>query len=178
MRALIALCLLLPPLALADAAPDPLQPLAFLAGHCWKGSFPGQAQTDEHCFEWLYDGHFLRDRHVVRGPGHPDYLGETTYYWDADARRIQYLYIESQGGTSKGGVEAAADGLSFPPARYVDNGREQVYRSRWQRSGDDAYEAVNEFRSKDGGWTQAWRVRMQRQPDTAPQQADRAASHE
>ena len=172
MRALTALCLLFPTLALADAAPaaapaaagNPLQPLAFLAGHCWKGSFPGQPLTDEHCFEWLYDGHFLRDRHVVHGEGRPDYQGETTYYWDASARRIQYLYIESQGGSGTGAVEASADGLVFPPTAYSDNGKQQVYRSRWLRSGDDAYEAVNELKTGDG-WSLAWKVKMQKQPD-------------
>jgi hypothetical protein len=44
------------------AAPiEALQPLAFLAGHCWKGDFPDGKQSDEHCFVWLYDGKALRD---------------------------------------------------------------------------------------------------------------------
>jgi hypothetical protein len=168
MRALLPLCLYLPALALAadaggPAPTGPFQPMAFLAGHCWKGSFPGRAQTDEHCFEWVYDGRFLRDRHVVHGEGHADYLGETTYYWDPEQKQLQYLYIENQGGFSKGGVSAADDGLVFPPTRYVDNGKEQVYRSRWRRDGDDAYEAVNEFKTGDG-WVLAWKVRMQKQP--------------
>ncbi len=168
MRTLIPLCLCLPLLALADAgaassAPaEPFKAMAFLAGHCWKGSFPNQAQTDEHCFEWIYDGRFLRDRHVVHGEGHADYLGETTYYWDAALGQVQYLYIENQGGYSKGSVTAGGDGLVFPPTAYIDNGKEQVYRSRWQRDGDDAYEAVNEFKAGDG-WKLAWKVRMQKQ---------------
>ncbi|HZR34457.1 MAG TPA: hypothetical protein VFA75_03700 [Nevskia sp.] len=168
MRMLIPLCVWLPLLALADAgatasAPaEPFKAMAFLAGHCWKGSFPNQPQTDEHCFEWIYDGRFLRDRHVVRGEGHADYLGETTYYWDAALGQVQYLYIENQGGYSKGGVTADGSSLVFPPAAYVDNGQERIYRSRWQRDGDDAYEAVNEFKS-GGGWVLAWKVRMQKQ---------------
>ena len=168
MRALISLCLILPAAAFADAAPtapaDPFKPMAFLAGHCWKGDFPNQPQTDEHCFEWVYDGHFLRDRHVVHGDGHPDYLGETLYYWDTVSRQIQYLYIENQGGYSKGGVEATADGLMFPPTTYSDNGQQQTYRSHWQRSGDDAYESINELKTKDG-WSVAWKVKMQKQPE-------------
>jgi hypothetical protein len=175
MRALLPSCLYLPALLLAamacgSAAADPaapLQAMAFLAGHCWKGSFPGQAQTDEHCFEWLYDGRFLRDRHVVHGEGHPDYQGETTYWWDPAQRQIRYLYIENQGGFSQGAVSAAADGLLFPPTTYVEGGREQVYRSRWKRSGDDAYEALNESRTADG-WVLAWKVMMRRQPEDAP----------
>ena len=163
MRALIPLCLLVPVLALSDAAPaEPFKPMAFLAGHCWKGSFPNQPLTDEHCFEWVYDGRFLRDRHVVHGDGQADYMGETTYYWDAAAAQIQYLYIENQGGFSKGTVQAVADGLMFPATSHADNGQEKIYRSHWQRSGDDAYEAVSEFKTKDG-WTVAWKVKMQRQ---------------
>ena len=171
MRALIPLCLSLPALALADAAApanvtnpaDPFKDMAFLAGHCWKGSFPGQAQTDEHCFEWLYDGRFLRDRHAVHGEGHADYLGETTYYWDPALGQIQYLYIENQGGFSKGSVSASGDGLMFPPTTYVDGGKQQVYRSHWKRSGDDAYESINEFQGKEG-WSTAWKVTMRKQP--------------
>ena len=51
--------------AQAPEASSPLAPLAFLAGHCWKGPFPDGKRHDEHCFEWFYDGKFLRDRHVV-----------------------------------------------------------------------------------------------------------------
>ena len=53
--------------AVATAAPvDALKPMAFLAGYCWKGEFPGGKQTDEHCFTWLYDGRALRDTHGTR----------------------------------------------------------------------------------------------------------------
>jgi hypothetical protein len=164
MRALFALCLLLPFATLADDAPaEPYQPMAFLAGHCWKGSFPNKPMTDEHCFEWVYDGRFLRDRHTVHAEGKPDYLGETMYYWDPVSRQIQFIYFESQGGVSKGSVQGASDGLLFPPASYVDADGEQTYRSHWQRSGGDAYEAVNEFKTKDG-WVVAWKIKMQKQP--------------
>jgi len=165
MRALLWFCLLLPAAVRADAAPaEAFKPMAFLAGHCWKGAFPNKPLTEEHCFEWVYDGRFLRDRHKVRGDGQPDYLGETIYYWDAAAKQIQFLYIENQGGVSKGSVAAANDGLVFPPASYVDDeGQEQTYRSHWQRNGDGAYEAVNEFKTKDG-WVVAWKVLMQKQP--------------
>jgi hypothetical protein len=55
------------------------QPLTFLADHCWKGAFPGD-RTDEHCFSWIYDGKFLRDRHTVRAEGMPDAMGESSYF--------------------------------------------------------------------------------------------------
>ena len=36
------------------------QPLAFLVGHCWRGTFPDGRATDEHCFSWIYGGRFVR----------------------------------------------------------------------------------------------------------------------
>src|SRR4051812_49896955 len=56
------------------------KPLEFLVGSCWTGTFPDGKQTDTHCFEWLYDRHFIRVRHVVRGG--PPYEGESTYRVD------------------------------------------------------------------------------------------------
>jgi hypothetical protein len=57
------------------------------------------------------------------------------------------------------------DGLMFPPTSYVDDdGKQQVYRSHWKRNGDDAYEAINEFKTKDG-WVTAWKVAMKKEPD-------------
>ena len=80
MRKTFESLLLLSTLAAGAAAaepPTPYQPLAFLAGHCWKGSFPGGKLTDEHCFSWIYDGKFLRDVHTLRGAGRPDAQGES-----------------------------------------------------------------------------------------------------
>jgi len=36
-----------------DAA---FQPLDFLAGSCWRGTFPDGKATDAHCFDWVYGG--------------------------------------------------------------------------------------------------------------------------
>src|SRR2546423_12483391 len=72
-----------------------LKPMAFLAGHCWKGDFPDQKQNDEHCFQWIYAGKALRDTHTVHAPGRPDYVGETLYYWDSGSRRVEYILLEN-----------------------------------------------------------------------------------
>src|SRR5262245_20833526 len=71
-------------------------PQAFLAGSGWKGTFPDGKRTDEHCFEWVYGGQFLRDRHTVKG-GEAPYGGETIYYWDAESKLVNYLYINVLG---------------------------------------------------------------------------------
>ena len=121
-------CLLLPLLAGAD---DAFAPMAFLAGHCWKGTFPGSTVTDEHCFSWIYDGKFLRDVHVVRAEGKPDSGGESIYWWNSATSQVEYVYIETAGGFSRGTMTPKAGALLFPAADYIDKGAIQTYRTRW-----------------------------------------------
>jgi hypothetical protein len=146
-----------------DAAGAPVaayQPLAFLAGHCWQGTFPDGKQVDRHCFSWIYGGKFLRDAHVVQAPGHADYQGETIYFWNSATRRIEYLYIENAGGFSLGSMSTDQNDLLFAPTDHVTDGATQAYRSRWRRNGDHAYEVITEFQSKDG-WAPHFTVHME-----------------
>ncbi len=166
MRHWLLTLLSIPGLAAAQA-PAPYEPLAFLAGSCWKGTFPNGKRSDEHCFTWMYGGKFLRDRHVVRGEGRPDDLGETIYFWNPQARQIEYLYVESDGGFSRGVVGVAPGALVFPPASYVDQGKTETYRSRWSRDGAEAYDVVTEFQSGDS-WREGWRVHMVRVGKAVP----------
>jgi hypothetical protein len=138
-----------------------LKPMSFLAGHCWKGSFPEGQKTDEHCFAWMYGGQVLRDTHTVREPGKPDYVGETTYYVDSAARRVEYLYVENFGGSSRGSVEGGADALVFPDGRYTGDGQTMTYRARWTRQGEQAYEAWSEAQTPKG-WATMFKLVMRR----------------
>ena len=160
MRPLLMLAALIGVIASA-APPVHFQPQAFLAGSCWKGTFPDGKQVDEHCFEWVYDGQFLRDRHNVIG-GQAPYGGESIYYFDESSKTVRYLYINVLGGHSGGSVSTQGDTLVFPEEKYSDGSGEQVYRSSWRRDGDDAYLVVTEQKVQDR-WKEAWRVRMQRQ---------------
>jgi hypothetical protein len=149
----------------ADTAVTPYRPLEFLIGHCWKGTFADGQRTDQHCFSWIYGGKFVRDQHVVhRGGGKPDAFGESIYLWDASAQQLQYLYIESAGGYSRGTVSGDGDALVFPPTTYVEEGQSQTYRSRWHRAGQDAYDVVTEFQVKDR-WVPGWTVHMKQVND-------------
>ena len=151
------------PEAAASAAPDPYQPLAFLIGHCWKGTFAGDAHTtDEHCFSRIYGGRFVRDEHVVHREGRPDAFGESIYVWDSAAGQLVYFYIESAGGFLRGTVTAEDRALVFPAAGFVEKGESTNVRSRWQRSGDDAYDVVTEFQVKDR-WVPGFSLHMQRE---------------
>ncbi|MYN29714.1 hypothetical protein [Duganella levis] len=154
--------LLLSAAAAAQAAPnEALKPMAFLAGHCWKGEFPGGKQTDEHCFQWLLDGHALRDTHTVRAPGKPDYVGETLYYYDSAAGQVAYLYVENSGGHSRGTMKPSDTGLDFPETRFIAGGKELPYRAHWTTA-PDAYEAVNEMYLKDK-WVTQFKMLLRKQ---------------
>lgn len=148
----------------AGTAADPYRPLAFLIGHCWKGTFAGDARmTDEHCFSWMYGGKFVRDEHVVHAAhGGPAKLGgQTIYVWNSAARQLEYLYIESSGAFLRGTVTAEGDALVFPAAAHVDDGKSTNVRSRWRRAGDDAYDVTTEFQVEER-WVPGFSLHMQR----------------
>lgn len=139
----------------AVAAPDPnLEPLAYLAGHCWKGTIPGTSDVDEHCFGWIYDGKYLRDRHVVRRGETTVYEGESTYYWNSVAKQVEYFYLTAAGGHSSGKMVVEGGTLVFPETSLVMGGKQHIVRSQFKRTGDDGYEVFREYQV-DGKWVPA-----------------------
>jgi hypothetical protein len=133
-------------------------PLEFLAGSCWVGSFDTKT-TDTHCFEWVYDRKFLRDRHTVSST--PPYEGETLYAWDPATRRIVFRYVSNAGLLLDGTVETHGDTISFP-AKYV-GGKGQIVEARpiWTRIGADTYRAVNNEKTATG-WKPTFTVEYHR----------------
>jgi hypothetical protein len=144
--------------AQAPATFDKLAPLSFLAGSCWKGTFTGRAVTDEHCFEWIMGGRFLRDHHVVRGDSTP-YEGETTYAWDAANKRITYWYIALPGYYSHGTVEAVDHSLVFHDNLVTATEQQQL--ATWSGSGPDAY-TVRVQEISNGKSKELWSMVMHR----------------
>ncbi|HST37458.1 MAG TPA: hypothetical protein VLK25_12615, partial [Allosphingosinicella sp.] len=117
------------------SATSRLEPLAFVVGSCWRGAFPGGAQTDTHCFTPVYGGAFVRDLHVVEGAPQP-YSGETLYRWDTAAGGIEFDYYASDGSHSSGAARPAANGLVFPEQTHRSpDGSETFIRSSWTRDG-------------------------------------------
>lgn len=158
---LVAAALPMAPALAADTLAAELQPLAFLAGSCWRATMPGGQMTDTHCFTPILDGHFLRDRHIVNRMPAP-YLGETIYRWDAAAGRIHYDYYASDGSHSAGTAQAAANGLTFLDEQHdAAGGNAMQIRSTWTREGDDTYVALAETRSGDS-WRELFRLRFTR----------------
>lgn len=145
--------------ASAADAPSPYEPLAFLTGHCWKGELPGGRGMDTHCFTHIYGEKFVRDMHTVHANAHPDYLGESIYFWDGTSKKLKYLYVESDGGSSEGIVDSTNDSLIFPSTDYQEDGKIQTYRSRWTKGAADAYDVLTEFKKGDA-WTLGWKVHM------------------
>jgi uncharacterized protein YndB with AHSA1/START domain len=126
-------------LAAAAVTPEAaLEPLGFLAGHCWRAEFkPGVEDT--HCFERAYGGKHLRDQHQVTG----GYAGETLYSWDGTAGIVAYTYWNSLGGVSRGTMKPAGDRLDFGDEAYTaPDGKQARIATHWRRLGADAYEAV------------------------------------
>ena len=146
---------------LAAEPAELLKPMSFLAGHCWKGTFADGKTTDEHCFAWMYGGRALRDTHTVRRSGKPDGVGESTYYVDSAGNKLEFLYIENSGGFSRGIVESLPEALLFPDTQYISDGEAMVYRARWTRQGEKAYEAWSEAQTPDG-WSTMFKVLLKR----------------
>jgi hypothetical protein len=164
MRRLIAVALLLLAARTADAQQAPLAPLEFLVGHCWIGTFPDGKATDEHCFEWMYDRKFIRDRHVVRG-GDP-YSGETIYMWDAAAKRITFQYYSSAGFVIPGTAIPSAEGIEFPHRQKTAAGEVDA-KAVWTRLGTDGYRVWQGQKNADGTWKTLWTMDLKLTPSAA-----------
>lgn len=143
----------------APALRDEFRPLAFLLGSCWTGTFPDGRSTDTHCFEPMFGGRFIRDRHEVRGGKQP-YSGETIYAWDAKTSQVTYTYWASDGGVSSGRMLHHPPDLIFPEAHSSDGG-EITMKNVWTPRGDDAFDMVVTKRT-EAGWEEMWRMSLRR----------------
>jgi hypothetical protein len=149
-----------PPSSPQPTAPD-FTPLEFVVGSCWSGTFPDGKATDEHCFEWVYDHKFIRDRHVVRH-GEAPYAGETLYGWDPKEKRLGFWYFNSEGEVLTGGVEYQQDTIVFPTRHETDKGIVEL-RATWTRTGPDSYRVQQSRRAGDA-WKPIFAMELERKP--------------
>jgi hypothetical protein len=125
------------------------------------GTFPDGKQTDEHCFEWVFDRKFIRDRHIVRGG--EAYQGESLYRWDAATKQLAYWYWSSAGLVVTGTVETSPEGIVFP-SRYTTPKGEIELKAVWKRVGADAYRTSQSQRAAgDSAWKPLWSMELKRQ---------------
>jgi hypothetical protein len=106
--------------ALALAQPG-LRMFEPLVGHCWQGEAPGGAGTDTHCFEAVYGGEHVRDRHTVLVGGNAVYSGETLYSVEGD--RVSFTYWNSLGGVGRGNARRKSDAIDFTGSMRQDPSR-------------------------------------------------------
>lgn len=127
--------------AAASDAPPPdarFALLAPLAGHCYTAPM-GDKLSDEQCFEWMYDGAFLRSTHVVSGGEGKPYQGTTMFSWDGREQRLRYHYFTSTGALSVGHVEEV-DGISVFVETHVDQaGKSITLRSAFRIDGERGF---------------------------------------
>lgn len=117
-----------------------LDPLDFLAGHCWQGTLP-TGEANKHCFTREDDG--IRDRHVVLREGKTVYSGETLYVWDAGAQAIRFTYSSGGKQVGQGSVKAIPGGLDFGTSEYGSGDKKFTISTRWLRVGENAYDAAD-----------------------------------
>lgn len=95
-----------------------LQPLSRFVGHCWSGEAPGGGGTDRHCFEAVYGGQHIRDRHTVKVGGKTVYAGESLYSVENGA--VTFSYWNSMGGVGHGRAWAKGNELDFSGQMRAD----------------------------------------------------------
>lgn len=139
-----------------------LKSMSFLADSCWAGKFPDNKRIDTHCFESVYAGAHLRDRHEVLG-GAEAYQGETIYSWDEQQSTISYVYWNSYGGVSTGTVQPGSETLEFPDEEYAGpNGARILISSYWENITANSYDSVIAENFADGS-TSETRIHFERQ---------------
>ena len=131
------------------ASPVTLVPFKPFVGSCWRASF-GATTTDTHCFEPMYGGAHVRDRHEVKDKGKIVYAGETIY--SADGPNLVFVYVNSMGGVGLGKVGSTEKSLGFTGTmRPAPDQPEQDIDSEWRVVDADHYEVRSLVKTKSGG---------------------------
>jgi hypothetical protein len=126
-----------------EMAQSALQPWASFVGHCFSGPAPGKG-VDTHCFEALYGGQHVRDRHEVKVDGKTVYAGETLY--SVEGPNVTFVYWNSLGGVGRGAASVAGDQMSFAgDMRASPTGASQHFDATWRKV-DGGYEVSDEGR--------------------------------
>jgi len=127
-------------LALAGPAVQPSASAPFdrFVGSCWVADFT-PTMSDTHCFEVMYGGVHVRDRHEVKEKGKTIYAGETVYSLDGNS--AVFTYFNSLGGVGRGTVEPGGSILHFKGSiRGSPDKPPQAIDSEWRIVDDDHYD--------------------------------------
>jgi len=135
-KGIIATLILLAAAAAASPIAQPqLVSFAPLVGHCFVGALPGNEGTDRHCFESVYGGQHIRDRHAVTVGGKAVYEGETLY--SAKGGDVIFTYWNSIGGLGTGTASLAPEQWRFNGTVHgTPEGKEQPIATAWKLTPD------------------------------------------
>ena len=129
-------------LAVQPTAAPSLDLFKPVVGSCWRTEF-SSTMHDTHCFEAMYGGAHVRDRHEVQQNGKTVYAGETIY--SADGSELVFTYVNSLGGIGRGTVEPQAAGLKFAGSMRGSPGdRSQPVAGEWRFTSADSYQVRSE----------------------------------
>jgi hypothetical protein len=132
----------------ADAPRPDLSAFRPVLGACWRTDFSA-TMHDTHCFEPMYGGAHVRDRHEVQEGGKTVYAGETIY--SVDGPGLVFTYVNSLGGVGLGKVGTAGAILGFTGTmRASPDKAEQPIDSEWRVIDADHYEVRPLVKSPDG----------------------------
>jgi len=127
---MIATLILLAAAAASPIAQPQLVSFAPLVGHCFVGALPGNEGTDRHCFESVYGGQHIRDRHVVTVGGREVYAGESLY--SAKGADVIFTYWNSLGGLGTGEADLRTDRWKFSGTIHATaDATEQPMTATW-----------------------------------------------
>ena len=122
-------------LALAGADLPMFEPFV---GACWRAQFSATV-NDTHCFEAMYGGAHVRDRHEVKEGGKVVYAGETIY--SVEGPDIVFTYVNSTGGIGRGKVSRTGEILKLAGSmRGSPDKSPEPIDSEWRVVDDDHYE--------------------------------------
>ncbi|MEZ5485551.1 MAG: hypothetical protein R3F01_10395 [Lysobacteraceae bacterium] len=128
-------------------------PLAFLVGHCWRGSFP-DGSSDIQCYDRLYDGRFLRSTHHITGKDGGSYGGMTVFSWDGEQQRLRFHYFTSTGAVSEGHFAGGDDGILIPERHVEADGKVTELETRYTVIDAQAYRvSTRQQKAGDAVWS-------------------------
>jgi len=134
----------------SQAVPQPasLSPFKPFLGSCWRTDVSATVR-DVHCFEAMYGGAHVRDRHEVKEGGKTVYAGETIY--SADGPDLVFTYYNSLGGLGLGKVGSTEKMLGFTGSmRASPNQPEHAIDSEWRLIDANHYEVRSLVPAKNG----------------------------
>lgn len=140
--------------AAQPAAPaNPLDPIAHWVGGEWVMTVeptPGRQVKVIRRYEWSFDRRLIIGRSFGEAPdGRRRQSRETVFWWNADAKRIEFADHLDTGGHGLGHVEPRDGGLYMEVPRIV-GGTHPTWRA-WIQEGDDAQQLRVEA-WVDGAW--------------------------